>query len=522
MPAQLRYFDVISGHAIHTPDATAIEDDGQVLTYRDLWVRASSAAAWLDRAGVRPGNRVAIAAAPGADAVVVLLGCMIAGAVAAPMNPRFSATEADAYLQVLTPSIVIGDVTGEQLLSAIAARPNGPETMSLPEVCEGFATPIPDAGISAPDGPRPHDVALVVGTGGTTGTPKAAMWSHRSLWLYGASCAHATEIRRTDVELFFSPFFHIVLSTGPLSTLYAGGTVRFLPGFDTGRVAAEVASGRVTRFFAPPTALVRLLAHPSFDATRTDSVRRILFGSTRSEPSLIAQLTEGFPRAELVTGYGATEFGGVLRLRSWERGEADGPEVLGWPVPGVRVRIVGPGGDDLPLGETGEIVVHAPWQMDGYLGAADAEPFHEGGVRSGDLAVRRADGSIVLQGRSKDLIITGGENVFPVEVEGVLSRHPAVEEAAVFGLPDEDWGERVEAAVVIRESASAEAPFSVADLREFARQHLAGYKVPKRIQVVASMPLTAAMKIDKRALRAHSSMSEIAVDESRTGVGRDQ
>ncbi|GAA1530328.1 class I adenylate-forming enzyme family protein [Nocardioides humi] len=498
-----RFIEVIEAHAAQTPEAMAVEDECTQMSYAQLWMQAMEVAGGLGAVGVQPGQRVALAVAPSAHALATVLGCMIAGVAAAPINPRFTTTEVDAYFEVLAPSLLIGDAAGGPLLDEVDAR-RDVRCLSIADLCrpadavESKRPVVPVGAKALTEAP-----AIIFGTGGTTGLPKAAAWSHESLWLYGAACAHALEVRRTDVELFFSPFFHIALATGPLGTLFAGGRVQFLAGFDAARVNAEIATGRVTRFFAPPTALVRLMEHPSFDRTKTGRVRRILFGSTRSEPSLIGKLTESFPSTEFITGYGATEFGGVLRLRSWERSEADGPDVLGWPVPGVHVRIVGPDGEDLPIGASGEIVARAPWQMDGYLGEAgtNESAFVRGGVRSGDLGLRRADGSILMQGRVKDLIITGGENVFPIEVESVLSRHRDVHEAAVFGVPDPDWGERVEAAVVLGGGLVLAGARHEDELRNFARTHLASYKTPKRIHILDSMPLTPAMKIDKRALR---------------------
>jgi acyl-CoA synthetase (AMP-forming)/AMP-acid ligase II len=238
---------------------------------------------------------------------------------------------------------------------------------------------------------------------------------------------------------------------------------------------------------------------PAFDAERMGNVRRLLFGSTRSEPDLADRLARAFPNAEFVTGYGATEFGAVVRLRSWEM--VDGKDHgAGRAVPGVSIVIVGLDDEILPAGEIGELVIRAPWQMLGYwgVGAEGVRAFVHGGVRSGDLGERDADGNIHLRGRLKDVVITGGENVFPVEVEDALSSHPDVAEAAVVGVLDKEWGERVEAFVVLNGSP---VPITEEALGAYCRDRLARYKVPKRFHIVDGLPLTSAMKVDKRALR---------------------
>lgn len=337
---------------------------------------------------------------------------------------------------------------------------------------------------------------MIFGTGGTTGLPKGAEWSRQGLGSYLAASALALESRRTDVEMYFAPHFHIALATCAFATLYAGGCCWMEPRFDADRIVAALATGEVTRIFGPPTALTRVIEHADFEPAMAGAVRQVLFGSTVSDPSLPERLARAFPRAILVSGYGATEFGAVARIHSWDTVDRAMTGV-GWAVPGAVLSILDAAGRPVPDGETGELVVRTPWQMLGYVGAGGETVRADGGIRSGDLASRRPDGAIQLRGRLKELIITGGENVFPVEVERVLCGHPDVAEAAVIGLPDDHWGERVEAVVVLQPGAAS----SVETIAVHCRRQLAGYKVPKRISVRDVMPLTAAMKTDKRALK---------------------
>lgn len=501
---RLTFVDVIAIHAEQTPEATALRDPSGSLTFRETWAAVQSVSAWLRQQGIRPGDRVATALPASAAHLIVLLAAMASGAVAAPLNIKLSRPELRGYLATIEPSLVLAGTEQEALLQGWSGAPV--RVLAVRERSGGALALFESLSLSVlePDhGPvdvDPLAPAIVFGTGGTTGSPKAAAWSHQALWLYGAACAIAMEDRRTDLELFFSPFFHIALVTGPFGTLFAGGAVHALPEFDAGTVAEILAQGEVTRFFGAPTALLRVIEAPGFDPSRMERVRRVLFGSTRSEPDLPERLAKAFPHAEFITGYGATEYGAVIRLRSWEF-DATQELGVGKAVPGVSVLIVDPEGAVLPVGAIGELVICAPWQMLGYWGHGERESsntFIHGGVRSGDLGELDAAGTIHLRGRLKDIVITGGENVFPVEVEDVLSAHDAVAEVAVVGVLDPVWGERVEAAIILAPGVSSPA---ATDLQAFCRERLAAYKVPKRFHFVDGLPLTSAMKVDKRALR---------------------
>ncbi|MGE5156286.1 MAG: class I adenylate-forming enzyme family protein [Betaproteobacteria bacterium] len=485
----LSYLDVLAAHARHIPRTVATVDERGETTFGELWRATEAVAVGLLAAGIGVGDRVVTAMVPGTRHLAVLLATMRAGAVAVPLNTRLTSAEARTFLGPLEPSLIVADEFFAELTSALAPLPvvilppsGGDLDAQLGPLWSVSELPATLSGQRA---------AIIFGTGGTTGLPKGAAWSHAALWLYCASCQSNMDIRRTDVELYFSPFFHVALVTVLFSVLYAGGSVWMLPRFSEDTVLEALHTGRPTRMFGAPTALMRVVRDPACDPDRQSSVRRVLFGSARSEPGLPASLRAAFPRTQLVTGYGATEFGAVTRLRSWEM--RDGADLgVGRPVPGVVIDIADPDGRSMPRGATGEVTVYTPWRMLGYWGRpADVG----GGVRSGDLGWLDDDGYLHLAGRAKDMVITGGENVYPVEVEDVLAAFPGVLQSAVFGRPDELWGERIEAAVVCT------AALDIGALTTFCRERLAGYKVPRRFHVVSELPLTAAMKVDKRRLR---------------------
>ncbi|WP_320066726.1 class I adenylate-forming enzyme family protein [Micromonospora sp. RTGN7] len=492
------YLDVLADHARHAPNAPALIDPVGEYTYAELWTAVEEHAAALRALGVVPGDRVVTALAPGAPHLAALFGVMAAGAVAVPLNIRLARPEAYAFLAPLRPAQLLAAVPDTELAArlgcGLATLPSAGTSGSL---TDRMSLTVVTPASSSPEF-RDETAAMIIGTGGTTGEPKGATWTHSALYQYAASCQAQMDIRRTDVELYFSPFFHIAVATIVFSTLFAGGTAWLLPRFDEAAVLDALATGRPTRLFGAPTALVRLLEHPGFGAEHGASIRRVLFGSTASVPAFPGRLRAAFPQAHLITGYGATEFGAVARLRSWE--QEDGVDRgLGRPVPGASIRIVDDAGHDVPRGSVGEVVVRAPWQMSGYW--ARPEQTHatvvDGAIRSGDLGRLDEDGFLHLAGRAKDMIISGGENVFPIEVENVIARHPQVHQVAVFGVDDPLWGERVEAAVVPHPGSGVD----FEGVREHCRAALAGYKVPRRFHVLDALPVTPAMKVDKRALR---------------------
>ncbi|MEU8133462.1 class I adenylate-forming enzyme family protein [Streptodolium elevatio] len=316
------------------------------------------------------------------------------------------------------------------------------------------------------------------------------------MWLN--TCAHGNPRSPADVELFFSPFFHITLGTNLLAPLFAGGEVRIQRRFDAGAALAAIDEG-ASRLMGAPTMFTALRRHPRFRETRRENVTAIRFGSAPSTDGFVRDLMRDFPNARIRAGFGATEFGSVMGLdhEDLQAGRAAG---VGRPLPGATVRVLGPDGLDAPGGVVGDLVVTCPWQAHGYLGMPDetAQTFRADGVHIGDLAQRTDDGRVFIVGRKKEMIVSGGENVYPREVEEAVLRHPRVADAIVYGLPDAHWGERVEVAVVPVEGQSV----SLAEIRDFCRSGLAGYKIPKSLRLLDAVPLTANNKPDRRTARA--------------------
>lgn len=469
-------------HGRYLADMPAISGEVEV-TYGDLNQLVTGVAAWAHERSL-PGRRVALMLPPNASHLVIMLGLLRAGAVVCPVNTRLTARDVEHYLAVLDPSLLVADRVVGSVSTFVVDADSG-----LP--IDGI---VPLVEREADQGPTPseHTPAIVFPTGGTTGSPKAALWTQRSLALAVQSSMQHLEVRRAERELYFSPFFHLTLVTGLFTTMLAGGTVHLLGHFDEEQAAEALSRVEFTRMFGTPAALERLSNHAPPEGW--PSMRSVVFGASRSWPDLPARLTAVFPRARLITGYGATEFGAVTR--QYHDDIIAGVGGVGRPVASVEIRCVDDSGNEVARGEIGELLVRSPWQMDGYLGEADQPIDVHGFVRSGDLGRIEPDGCIVLVDRRRDLIKSGGETVYPRDVEQALLGLPDVAEAAAFGRLDRLRGETVEAAIVAQVGCT---PDPVA-IREALVGLLTSYQVPARIHLVGAIPLTSNFKVDRRRL----------------------
>jgi acyl-CoA synthetase (AMP-forming)/AMP-acid ligase II len=446
---------------------------------------------------------------PSAPYLAVVAATLAAGRVACPLNTRLAPEEARRYLEPLEPSVIVADpehaewanALGVPVVVLLEAR----SRLSLRDRLRGLTSD----GVNG-DQPSEMDAAIVFGTGGTTGIPKAAVYTQRgvvdNMWCYAMDGKRTS----TSVEVSCSPFFHVALM-GPLATLFFGGQLNLLRAYDADRVLEEISAGATVVGGAAPTMWTGLRERPQFTATDRSSISNIVYGTTPSSPEFTAQLLEDYPNATIMHGFGSTETGFV----SYAVGrELDlGPEVgVGRPMAGVAVRVVGDDGREVGPGEVGELAITTPWQACGYWGRPEetAATWTEAGIRIGDLGTISEQGWLRIVGRKKEMIISGGENVYPAEVEPLLRRHPRVAEAVVYGVPDSYWGERVEATVVTIDRK----PIDIDELRDFARPHIAAYKLPKRVHILDELPLTSVMKVDRDQIR------RIALEHPDAGVTR--
>ena len=488
------------------PDNLAVIDParGERLTYRDLNARADAAARWLRAAGVGRGDRVALLAMNGVEHLDLFFACAKLGAIFVPLNWRSHWRELAAVLRQTAPQVLAFDPDFAEAAAHLAAA-------DLPIRRWVHLGGAPVAGsaayaelLAAPGGPVTHegvderDVVCLLFTGGTTGAPKAAQITYRQIaWNTLNTVIH--ELQRGDVTITHTPMFHtggMFVYTLPLLTL--GGTVVLMRKWTADAMLDLIERERVTVLFCVPTQFQGMLESPRFAATSFASVRFLTSGGAPLPVPLIHAYAAAH-RVAFKQGFGMTEFGPGIFSMSPEFAETK-PGSIGKPNYFVDARIVGDDSRPVAVGEVGELVLKGPSACAGYFGdpAATAAAFDaDGWFHTGDLARADADGFYYIVDRKKDMFISGGENVYPVEIEAVLHQHPDVALCAVVPAPDPRWGEVGRAFVVLRDGARA----TPDDLLDHCRAHLARYKVPKSIELRDRLPLSPAGKILKRELR---------------------
>ncbi|MEZ4428651.1 MAG: AMP-binding protein [Nannocystaceae bacterium] len=499
------------------PERVAVVDvargDAGRFTYRALNERADRLATWLrDQVGVGVGDRVGLLAHNGVEYLDALFACGKLGAILVPYNWREHWRElAERIAQTRPRALIFDPEFKEAVAEALSACPEVQHTLELGEAPEeallagsrGYERALasrPRERVARED-VDPEDIVCLLFTGGTTGRPKGARVSLRMIaWNTLNTILH--ELARGDVTITHTPMFHtggLLVYTLPLLTL--GGTVVIMRRWTADEMLALVERERVTVMFCVPTQYQLMMESPRFPGASFASVRFLTSGGAPL-PVPVIEAYRARHGVAFKQGFGMTEFGPGIFSMNPEDADARAGSV-GRPNYFVDARIIGDDGRALGPGEVGELVVRGPSMSSGYFGvhedprgAAD-----EGGwFHTGDLARCDADGFYYIVDRAKDMFISGGENVYPVEVEAALYRHPAVALCAVVGVPDPRWGEVGVAYVVKKTGLVASADVDEEGLIAHCREHLARYKVPKAIRVRASLPTTPAGKILKRAL----------------------
>jgi len=468
--------------AATVPDRVAVTVDGEPVTHAALDEASARVAAWLARR-VRPGDRVLLAAGSSIGFVRCYLGALRAGAVVVLANPGYTAAELGHLAGHSGAVLAFADSEPGRRLAGLGLGLQIADAGELP------ADVRPATGVAA----RPDEVALLAYTSGTTGRPKGVPLTHRQLTVSIRAAMAAWRWQADDVLVHALPLYHQHGLGGMHAALIAGGTVHIRSKFSADALVQAAADTRASVLFAVPTIYQALADSPAARAGGLRGLRLAVCGSAPLSPSLAGRLPAVLGRLPLVR-YGTTESGlNVSNPVADPRGDT-----IGVPLPGVLVRIFADGGAD--PGADGEIQLRGPHVFSGYWNdpAATGAAFTpDGWFRTGDIgAVDPATGHLVIRGRTKEMIISGGLNVYPREVEIALEGHPSVAEAAVAGVPDERWGERVTAWVVLRDGHD----FDEAALIAHARTLLAGYKCPKRVFRLAALPRNQLGKIVRSAL----------------------
>ncbi|HET7443179.1 MAG TPA: long-chain fatty acid--CoA ligase [Solirubrobacterales bacterium] len=472
--------ELVSRSARRDPGAPALVFEDEVRSFGELEQRANRVAGALAARGVGPGENVAIEMRNCIEFVEAFLGIQKLGACAVPVNFRLSPQEVE---YVLADSQAVARISEEEL----AGVPYE----------EALAAASPDApGVVVDD----QDLAFLMYTSGTTGRPKGAMLSHRNLVVNTTNWLYEVGARPGDVWLAGLPLFHIGGLNGLLPFLHLGALTVIEPsgGFDPALSIERLARHDVSMCFFVPTQWQEICSHPAVASVDAERLRVAMWGASQAPLPTLELLAQTFPAVEIVNAFGQTEMSSnTCFLRGEDAIRKMGS--VGKPALGVEVRIVDEAGEDVAPGEVGEIVYRGPTVMQGYFEQpeATAEAFAGGWFHSGDLVREDEEGFIYVVDRLKDMLISGGENVYPAEVERTLVEHPGVAEVAVVGIAHPRWVE-TPLAVVVRAPGSE---VGEEELIELCREKLASYKKPSAVVFAEELPRNAAGKVLKRALR---------------------
>ncbi len=490
--------EVLLDWARTAPDSIAVqwEDaDGSIrgLSYAAL---AADAVAFARRvlAQVPAGEPIAVAAAPGIDWVTLEYGAALAGTPLVPLNPAFTDSEMTHLFDTSGARLVFADDEhrGTPLLTRLSSLATQ-RAVQAHRLADWRDLPAIEDDLPPVDADQ---VFLVQYTSGTTGRPKGALLSHRAAYNSAAGMMARFGAQHDDNWLNTMPLHHVGGSVSVvISVLSVGATVTLLPGFDAGKALEMIPRTRVTIFSGVPTMHLAILEHPGFDTTDLSSIRVLMAGGSTLAPSLIRRVEDAFG-ASIANAFGQSESPNAI-MTSLTDSDIDKSETIGTPLPHREVRIVGPDDNTLLVGEAGELWMRGPLVMEGYVGVDAATAARtldaDGWLHTGDLCSMDERGLIRIRGRLRDVIIRGGENIYPAEVEDVMLSHPAVAEMAVVGMPDDYWGEVPVGVLRLVPGAAA----TDAELEAHGRASLTGFKVPRRWERVDSFPLTASGKVKK-------------------------
>lgn len=502
--------DGIRRNASAKPDTPALRFKGEEISYATLNRRCDRTAAALIDVGVRPGDRICYWGKNSDAFIELLFGSMRARCCLVPVNWRLTIAEARNIVEDAGATLIFAD---DHML-------DGARTLSgqIAALADPIAIRSPGSGLvdyhdwrdSANEAvirrPSPEDAFLQIYTSGTTGLPKGVLMTRER---YGA---HLARLRAVDAPwltygpddhvLVAMPFFHLSGICPTLDAIHVGARIVLLSEFSADHVVEAIVTQGITRTFTVPAALRTLVEDPRLQRSDQTKLRYLMYGASPIDPAFLktAMATLG---CEFVHFYGMTESLNYITALSPQDHRVEGGDrwrSVGRAVPGMSVRIAGPDDQPIPTGTIGEIQMKASFLTNGYWrkpGETAAAFSADGWLKSGDAGRMDEDGYLYIEDRIRDMIISGGENVFPLEVESTLNAHPAVAECGVIGAPDPRWGERVVAFVVASDDKAPDA----AELIDWSRGHLAPYKCPKDIRFVDHIPRNASGKILKRELR---------------------
>jgi fatty-acyl-CoA synthase len=491
-------------------DNPALRFEGTTITWSQLRDRVRALADALSRRGVGFGDRVAVIMGNRPEILETLLAANRLGAVGVPVNFRYTGAEAAYLLQDSAAKVVMADAIGEPIirdaLTRMEARPAVIDTTGALPGSEPYEGILAEPGASRPPVDVPEDSpALIMYTSGTTGNPKGAVLSHQNLQYMALTTLHRFRLDGPEeVNLVAPPLFHIGALASVLPMILIGATSVIMPSrpFSPTEMLDLMESEAATFVFLVPTMWQAICAEPGIGRRDLSALRTTVWGAAPATVTLLKRMAEKFPGARNIAVFGQTEMTAVTcALGGGEAIRKIGS--VGKPVAGVTARVVDLEMNDVGPGEVGEIVYRGPGMMLGYWNKADAtaEAFRGGWFHSGDLVRADDEGYLYVVDRVKDMIISGGENIYCAEVEDALAAHPAIAEVSVVGQPHDQWGETPVAYVVLSEPDGV---LDIAELRQWAAGSLARYKLPTQLEIVMTLPRNASGKVLKHVLRGQA------------------
>jgi len=461
--------------------------------------------------GIGPGDRFAVMAANSHQYLELYHAAFLGAGVINPLNLRLAGKELDYIVRDSGTEVVFVDSFFAGLFAKAMAESDGPSPIRhVVLIGDGdgphdikYEDLLASVDPVFPDEPDETDPVVLMYTGGTTGLPKGVLVEHRAEMLNLYHIAMVLNFDETAVYLHQTPMFHAASMGGILGTPSSGGVTTFMPMFDPAGAMSLIEAHGVTQTVMVPTMIGMVLNHPEFRPERLESLRVLTYGASPMPAAILDKLLSLYPNLDISQGYGMTESSSVLTWLSADDHRVGGDRLrsAGRPLPGVVLSIQDEDGNQVAKGDTGEVCAKGGNYMREYWNKpeATAEAFAGGWYHTGDAGYIDADGFLYLVDRVKDMIVTGGENVYSAEVESAISKHPTVEQVAVIGIPHDTWGEQVHAVVVLRSGAEA----TEAEIIDAAKAEIAGYKCPKSVEFRAEpLPLSGAMKVLKRDLRA--------------------
>lgn len=511
MSRQLLFGEMLARNARKFPDREAFVHKGVRVTYGELDERVNRLANSLLSRGIQKGDKVAVLLKNRREILEIYFAAGKIGAVNVPLNFRLAPREITFILnnsdsQILfmeeefIPAIEKGKNELKEIREYIVVEKEPPAGYSVYEEVLKAGSPVRPE-ICVDD----DDDMFILYTAGTTGLPKGAVLSHKNVIVNAMTMIMERDFpianpdqRVEEKNLCVAPLFHTAAITGTAIAMVAGVTV-VLQDFDPLEILKTIQKEKITTLFLVPAMWLFLLEHPDFKKYDVSSLRLAGYGAAPMPPALKKRILAAFPNAGLQDTFGQTEMSpATTTLSPRDALRKDGS--VGLPIMNVEARVVDSGMNDVPVGQVGEIVYRGPNMFKGYYKNPEgtAEAFHGGWFHSGDLVRRDEEGFIYIVDRKKDMIISGGENIYPAEVEAVLYGHAKILEAAVIGVPDPQWGEAVKAFVVLREGQQLTAEEVIAHCTE----NLARYKRPRYVEFMKALPRNAAGKVLKRELRS--------------------